>query len=139
MEVASTRPLANVPLAANEKSLKFNPVGRREAELRDAAGKLVAQTFFGTLMRQIRQSPFRSELFSGGQGGAAFQQMLDGMLVEKSAKGLGGKLVDTLVKQWLTPPSGTRVAAPSQKTASVRGMDRNDSTESKRVATDLTA
>src|SRR5690606_26673630 len=35
----------------------------------EQAEKWVAQTFYGTMLKQIRNSPFKSELFAGGRGG----------------------------------------------------------------------
>jgi Rod binding domain-containing protein len=87
------------------------------AQLRQAAEKLVAQTFFGTILKQMRDSPFRSELFSGGRGGQAYQSMFDQQLVEKMSRGVGTRLVNSLVKKWTAgPDSGAArraVDAPS--------------------------
>ena len=57
----------------------------------------VAQTFFGTLMKQMRESPFKSDLFEGGRGGQAFASMYDQKLVEQMARGAGNKLVNSIV------------------------------------------
>ena len=59
--------------------------------------KWVAQTFFGTLMKQMRDSPFRSDLFEGGRGGQAFASMYDQKLVEQMSRGAGNKLVNAIV------------------------------------------
>jgi Rod binding domain-containing protein len=62
------------------------------------AEKWVAQTFYGEMLKQMRKSPFKSETFSGGRGGEAFQEMFDQKIADKMSKGAGGKLVDSLVK-----------------------------------------
>ncbi len=59
----------------------------------------VAQTFFGTLLKQMRNSPFKSELFSGGQGGQAFAGLQDQHLAEHMARGAGSKLVNGIVRR----------------------------------------
>ena len=59
----------------------------------------VAQTFFGTLMKQMHDSPFKSELFDGGRGGQAFGALYDQHLAERMAKGAGNKLVRAIVKK----------------------------------------
>lgn len=61
--------------------------------------KWVAQTFFGTLLKQMRDSPFKSKLFDGGRGGEAFAQMYDQKLVEHMSRGAGKKLVHALVRK----------------------------------------
>jgi Rod binding domain-containing protein len=59
----------------------------------------VGQTFFGTLLKQMRDSPFKSELFSGGQGGDAFASLHDQQLSEHMARGAGSKLVHAIVRR----------------------------------------
>ena len=61
--------------------------------------KWVAQTFYGEMLKQMRESPFRSELFDGGRGGQAFAQMFDQKIAERISRGAGGKLVNSIVKK----------------------------------------
>ena len=49
------------------------PAAAEHDQLTQQAQKWVAQTFFGTLLKQMHDSPFKSELFSGGRGGEAFK------------------------------------------------------------------
>jgi Rod binding domain-containing protein len=59
----------------------------------------VAQTFFGQMLKQMRESPFKSDLFNGGRGGEAFANQLDQRLAERMANGrVGEKLVKSIVK-----------------------------------------
>mgnify|MGYP001247317640 CR=1 FL=1 len=77
--------------------------------LRQKVDQWVGQVFFGTLMKQVRESPFKSDIFSGGRGGGAFQQMLDGILVERGSRDLGGRLTDAIVRKLDTSrPRATR-------------------------------
>ncbi|HWP41348.1 MAG TPA: rod-binding protein [Tepidisphaeraceae bacterium] len=59
-----------------------------------AARVWVAQTFFGQMLRQMRNSPFKSDLFEGGRGGQAFANQLDQRLAERMA---GSKAADRIV------------------------------------------
>jgi Rod binding domain-containing protein len=59
----------------------------------------VSQTFFGTMLKQARESPFRSELFEGGRGGQAFGSLYDQHLAEHLARGSGKKLVRSIVRK----------------------------------------
>jgi Rod binding domain-containing protein len=61
--------------------------------------KWVAQTFYGTLLKQVRNSPFRSELMDGGRGGQVFGSMYDQRIAEHMARGAGSKLVNSIVKR----------------------------------------
>ena len=60
----------------------------------------VSQTFFGTLLKQMQDSPFRSEVFSGGRGGQAFSSLFSQHLTERMAGGKSAeKLVNSIVKR----------------------------------------
>ena len=79
----------------------------------------VAQTFFGTLLKQMRESPFKSELFSGGQGGQAFASLHDQHLAEHMARGAGSKLVNGIVRRLEAQQAYRKQAAgPVEKTSS---------------------
>src|SRR5215207_7575011 len=61
--------------------------------------KWVAQTFFGTLLKQMEESPFKSDLFSGGRGGQAFSSLYHQQLTDRMARGAGSKLVNAIVRR----------------------------------------
>jgi Rod binding domain-containing protein len=71
-----------------------------EQKLNDMAHKLVAQTFFANLLKQMRDSPFKSDLFSGGRGEKAFGPMYDSMLADRMSKGAGEKIVRPIVRKY---------------------------------------
>src|SRR5688500_11582533 len=56
------------PHAINPELVQ-SPEAAQHAQLNTHAQKLVSQAFFGTMLKQMRNSPFKSELFSGGRGG----------------------------------------------------------------------
>ena len=68
-------------------------------KIHEQAQKWVAQTFFGTLLKQVRNSPFRSELFEGGRGGEAFGSLYDQQMAEHMARGAGAKLVNAIASR----------------------------------------
>jgi Rod binding domain-containing protein len=88
---------------------KFPPTQHQKLEKQ--AQRLVAQTFYGTLLKQMRQSPFKSELFEGGRGGQAFSELFDQRLAEKMASGTRNQLVHAIVHRFESKP-GT--AAPRE-------------------------
>jgi len=59
----------------------------------------VSQTFFGTMLKQMRNSPFKSDIFSGGRGGEAFGSLYDLQLAQRMSRGAGSKLVNSIVRQ----------------------------------------
>jgi Rod binding domain-containing protein len=72
----------------------------QHAQLDRLARVLVAQTFFGPMLRQMRNSPFKSELLEGGRGGQVFQAQLDQRLAERMAgAGSGNRLVRSIVRR----------------------------------------
>jgi len=75
-----------------------NPIEQHKGLVKNAQ-KWVAQTFYGTMLKQAHESPFKDKLFSGGRGGQAFGSMLDGQLAERMARGSGNKLVNAIVNK----------------------------------------
>jgi Rod binding domain-containing protein len=72
--------------------------GSQHDQLIHHTQRLVSQTFFGTMLKQMRDSPFKSEMFSGGRGGQMFSQLLDQHLADRMARGSGKKLVNAIVR-----------------------------------------
>ena len=69
--------------------------------LRPVAQQWVGQTFFGTMLKQARESPLadKDSPFGGGRGGAAFSSLLDQQLAENASRGAGAKLAESIVRQ----------------------------------------
>jgi Rod binding domain-containing protein len=65
----------------------------------ETARKLVAQTFYGTMLKQMRNSPFKSEMFEGGRGGQAFAPLLDQRLAEHMARSSDSHLVNAIARK----------------------------------------
>ena len=85
-----------------EPTARFEKSGSAQNQhdrLTRQAQNWVAQTFFGTLLKQMENSPFKSELFSGGRGGEAFSSLYHQRLAEHMARGAGSKLVNTMVRK----------------------------------------
>src|SRR5947207_2558867 len=71
-----------------------------QGPLADASRKLVAQSFFGTLLKQMREDPFKSSMLDGGRGGESFNALLDQHLSEKLGRGAGNKLINAFVRRY---------------------------------------
>ena len=81
------------------KPIQPKSFGPHHQQLTKQAQKLVGQTFYGTLMKQMHNSPFKSQTMSGGRGGEAFAPLMDQHLIDRmSARAGGKKLIDTIVK-----------------------------------------
>jgi Rod binding domain-containing protein len=73
-------------------------------KVRDRTEQWLSQTFFGQVLKQMRESPFRSELFEGGKGGRAYQSLFDQQLADRMSKSIGRSFVDVFVRQ-ISPQS----------------------------------
>jgi len=93
-EPSAMAPLNELDFIPGSRSPKKSQNDRLTTE----AEKWVSQTFFGTLLKQSRNSPFKSELFNGGRGGDAFGSLMDQELADRMAQGAGKKLVDGIVR-----------------------------------------
>jgi Rod binding domain-containing protein len=90
--IESTLAKLITPQHSPQKKQKLDP----HDPLVQQAQKLVSQTFYGTLLKQARNSPFKSEIFDGGRGGQAFGEMLDQHLADHMSRSTGSKLVGAL-------------------------------------------
>ena len=85
-------------------AIATHPVMSSAAEKRHQAiveqtRKWVAQSFYGTLLKQMRKSPFKSDLFEGGQAGEMFEGMFDQEIADRMVRGAPSKLVDAIVRK----------------------------------------
>jgi hypothetical protein len=93
-----------------------------EAELTKHVETFVASSFFGTMLKQMRESPFRSELFGGGRAGGAYDAMYHQALAERMGRGVGQSLVRSIVKRIM----GARAEnAPSAATSNGSKLNLN--------------
>jgi Rod binding domain-containing protein len=78
--------------------MNFSPT--QHEQLVKTARAWVGQTFYGEMLKQMRESPFRSKLFEGGRGGEAFEAQLDQKLSERMSNSRSGeRLVQSIVKK----------------------------------------
>lgn len=68
-------------------------------QLTHEAQRWVSQTFFGTLLKQMHQSPFKADWVTGGRGGEAFSSLYDQHLADRMARASGRQLVQSIVRQ----------------------------------------
>jgi Rod binding domain-containing protein len=93
-ERRSEQAISALPLQGQESAQL--PKNKLEKLARD----LVGQTFFGTLLKQMHDSPFKSDLFGGGRGEQAFSPLYDQHLAQRMTRGAGDKLVRPIVKKF---------------------------------------
>jgi Rod binding domain-containing protein len=87
-------------------------------KIHETARKWVAQTFYGAMLKQMRESPFKSEIFSGGRGGQAFATMLDQHLADHMSRSAGSKLVNAIARK-LQAKAGYAKQAGSSRTSPI--------------------
>lgn len=70
----------------------------KEAQLREAAEKLVSTTLIMPLFEQLRNDPLAVNLVHGGRGEKIFQQQMDQVLSDRIAGATRFDLVDAVYK-----------------------------------------
>jgi Rod binding domain-containing protein len=88
--------MVNVTLSPTSSASTANSA--HEALLRQTR-KWVGMTFYGTLLKQVRDEPFHSDTLDGGQGGKMFGAMLDQQLSTRMGNAGAGKLVNAIVNR----------------------------------------
>ena len=99
----SDRAFANLldqAIQANPAADPASGESSRDRQIREKSQMIVNQFFVGSMLKQMRESPFKSELFGGGKGGEAYQGMMDRHLAENAGSHVARSLVDSLVKSY---------------------------------------
>jgi Rod binding domain-containing protein len=112
--LAQHKPHLNTNLASASKLGAKKPLTAHE-KLVQQTQKWVAQTFYGTMLKQMRNSPFKSDLMDGGHGGQAFQSMYDQKLAEHMSRGAGAKLVNSIVHRIESRSSAVKAQAQQSR------------------------
>src|SRR5438128_2434943 len=92
-----THSVPSSPAAASLSGARKAPT--QHERLTNEARKWVAQSFYGTLLKQMRNSPFKSEIFDGGRGGEAFAPLLDQHLADHMTRATDNHLVSAIVRR----------------------------------------
>lgn len=87
--------------------------GRKE-QARKAAEQLVSTALVVPLLRQMRQDPFRTELFHGGQAEETFGSQLDQIFADRTVQGANFPLVSAIEKQLLARMERMTSTTPNQ-------------------------
>jgi hypothetical protein len=139
----SARPNKAFANLLNE-AIEARPTPERSAEsiaqeraLREKFQIIVNKFFLGSMMKQMRNSPFKNEMFNGGKGGEAFQGLMDQHLTEHAGGKVAKSLVDAMVKRAMGPEGNAAqlYLDPQQQ----KQLDAYRTNERKRVKHDAAA
>jgi hypothetical protein len=83
----------------------------QQTKLEKSSSTLVNQFFMGSMLKQMRNSPFKNDMFSGGKGGEAYSGLFDQRLAEHSGNRIAKSLVNSMVKQYSKTAAGVAPAA----------------------------
>jgi Rod binding protein len=100
----SPEPLSKVADPINEAIDPKSP-----DSFKQTAQTLVNQFFMGTMLKQMRQSPFKDETFSGGRAGEAYSSLFDQHVAEHAGNKVAKGLVESMVRQYQQKPSSVPV------------------------------
>ena len=78
-------------------------------DLRQAASSLVAITLVQPLLAQVRQDPFRSELFHGGFAEDVFGKQLDSIIAERVTQAARFPVVNAVYNQIQNAPTKVNI------------------------------
>jgi Rod binding domain-containing protein len=90
---------------------------KRHGELVRQTQKWVAQTFYGTMLKKMREFPFKSDMMDGGRGGQMFHELLDQRLADHMSRGAAPQLVDSIVQKIERGQATASYLKHSQKSA----------------------
>ena len=98
---ASTAALPSASVSAVEALADLpSRTASDQQRLREAAGTVVGQVFFGPLLAQVRDSRLRGDLGHGGRGEDAFLPQLHAKLIDEVSSSKQLDLADVLVDRF---------------------------------------
>ena len=115
ISLSSTNALADVPglLAEADGGLRsgltplessfsaeLDEAAEKQKKARESADQLIASAFVLPVLQEVRNSPFKVEMFSGGRAEEVFGQQLDVILAERITQSAGFGLSEALVRQF---------------------------------------
>jgi hypothetical protein len=85
----------------NQASDQRKPLAPEQmAKLEQSSATLVNQFFMGTMLKQMRQSPFKVDSLNGGKGGEAYAGLFDQHIAEHAGNRIAKSLVKSMVKEY---------------------------------------
>jgi len=76
-----------------------NAVQKDLDKLKGVVGRVVGSTFYGTLLKQMRDDPLKGTIGHGGRGEEVFAAQLHGIWAEKLGTATKGGVAETLYKR----------------------------------------
>jgi hypothetical protein len=122
--IASEKPLSELGDPQYQHIPSRAPKTEHE-KIEETARKWVAQTFYGTMLKQMRESPFKSDLFAGGRGGQAFSSLLDQHLADHMSRAAGSKLVNAIARKLEARAGYQKQASPNALDSANPNLMRN--------------
>ena len=83
---------------------ELDQAAARRGRAREAADQLLASAFVLPVLQQVRDSPFKSELFHGGRAEEVFGQQLDVILAERITQAADLGVADALTQRLAPSP-----------------------------------
>ena len=102
---------------ASAFSAELDAASDKQRQAWESADQLIASAFILPVLQEVRNSPFKTEMFSGGRGEEVFGQQLDVILAERITQSAGFGLSEALVRQF----EGSTTTSRSQPEVDLRG------------------
>ena len=117
MQVSTTVGGVKAAQAARGTTIPASPSSLRttNSELRTVVDEFVGLSFFGTLMRQFRQSQDMNSPFHGGQGEKIFAAQLDAEFAQRIGQRFQSTLGETMYRQLSQKKAKARRAPVAQR------------------------
>ena len=106
VDTSNVQGFASAPVFNGFLDRAYSEGQGQEAQLREAAEKLVSTTLIMPLFEQLRNDPLAANLIHGGRGEKIFQQQMDQVLSDRIAGATRFDLVDAVYKQLSTAVKG---------------------------------
>lgn len=71
------------PARPHLTNVSLDSMSETSRQIHKKSAELLGQVFFAPILAKMRESPFKTDISSGGRGGEAFGQMMDSLMIKK--------------------------------------------------------
>lgn len=97
-QTLSFKSLMNVKIRPQVDTDKLDP--KTQAKLKEVTSQFLSAALYLPLMKQMRENPFKTELFHGGMGEDMFNKQMDQQMADRLASSSSGQLGESIYKRF---------------------------------------
>lgn len=97
-QTLSFKSLMNIKVRPQVDPSQLDP--KTQTKLKEVTSQFLSAALYLPLMKQMREDPFKTEMFHGGMGEDMFNQQMDQQMADRLASSSSGQLGESIYKRF---------------------------------------